>query len=282
MVTNSMRAERNRWSLVLALLSGAVAGCAGGGDPLTNDLLAQRIATGTPRKSVCAISGVGDTFSLQKVGITVFGNALDKVPIDSWGIDDFVVKKVGAQLGQRFDVKRVTYPKGAFAPLERPKSPFSEPKDDRKEIVRGIVGNQKCDLAIVVTKSGSQVGGTNQAVFGLGIVGAGEAIFSDNVWLFALSEIRVYDGRTFAVLGHKRSYTWQPSLGGTFIRGPSRQVGKAGWPASPAHVASDTKLKQATMELLGESVVAMLAELFPEQHRVARRQRARPSSGRRP
>jgi hypothetical protein len=246
----------------------ALAGCASG-DPLTNELLTQRIAKGAPRQSVCAISGIGDTFSLQSVGITVFGNSLDKAPIDAWGIDEFVSSKIGMQLSQRFDVKRVAHPKGAFAPLDKPKSPFAEPKDDRKEIVRGIVGSQKCDLILVVTKSGSMVGDTNQAVLGLGVVQAGTVLFTDNVWLFALSEMRVYDGKSFAVLGHKRSYSWQPSLGGEIIRGPSRQVGKAGWPASAAHVASDARLKQATMELLSQSLAEMVAELFPEQQGVA-------------
>jgi len=251
----------------------ALAGCASG-DPLTNELLTQRIAKGAPRQSVCAISGIGDFFSVQKVGITVFGNALDKAPIDAWGIDEFVVGKIGAQLGQRFDVKRVAYPKGAFASLERPKSPFAESKDDRKDIVRSIVGSQKCDLVVVVTKSGSMVGDTNQVVAGLGIVDASSLIFTDNVWVFALSEMRVYDGQTFAVLGHKRSYTWQPTLG-VVIRGPNRKVGKSGWPASPAHAASDTRLKQATMELLGESIAEMVAELFPEQQGVASARRSR-------
>ena len=195
--------------------------------------------------------------------MTVFGNALDKAPIDAWGIDDFVNSKIGAQLSQRFDVKRVAYPKGAFAPLDKVKSPFAEPKDDRKDIVRGIVASHKCDLSIVVTKSGSMVGDTNQAVLGLGIVDASTIIFNNNVWLFAIAEIRVYDGHTFAILGHKRSYTWQPSLGGVVIRGPNRHVDKSWWPASSAQVVQDTKLKQATMELVEKSVTAMIADLFP-------------------
>jgi hypothetical protein len=246
----------------------ALAGCASG-DPLTNELLTQRIAPGTPRQSVCVISGIGDTFSVQKMGITVFGNALDMAQIDAWGIDDFVVGKVGAQLSQRFEVKRVAYAKGAFAPLDKPKSPFAEPKDERKDIVRGIAGGKNCGFVVAVTKSASQIGSSNQHVVGLGIVEAGGLLYPDNVWLFALSEIRVYDGQTFAVLGHKRSYTWQPSLGGVIIRGPSRRVGKAGWPASVAHVASDARLKQATVELLGQSLAEMVAELFPEQKGVA-------------
>jgi hypothetical protein len=259
-----------RRRLLALALAWPLAGCSTG-DPLTNDLLTQSIATGGQRKSVCAISGIGDTFSIQKVGVTVFGNALDMAPIDAWGIDDFVTGRIAAQLNQRFEVKRVAYPKGAFAPLDKPKSPFAEPKDDRKDIVRGIAGGKNCGFVVAVTKSASQIGSSNQHVVGLGVVEAGGLLYPDNVWLFALSEIRVYDGQTFAVLGHKRSYTWQPSLGGEVIRGPSRKVGKAGWPASPAQVASDARLKQATMELLDQSMGNMIAELFPEAQASARR-----------
>ena len=63
----------------------ALAGCSS--DPLTNDHLTANLAQGSQRKRVCVISAIGDTYSLQKVGITVFGNALDKVPIEAWGID---------------------------------------------------------------------------------------------------------------------------------------------------------------------------------------------------
>jgi hypothetical protein len=254
-------------------LAAALAACSTG-DPLTNDLLTQSIAAGAPRKSVCAISGIGDTFSLQKVGATVFGNALDKAPIDAWGIDEFLTNKIGAQLSRRFDVKRISAPKGAFAEIERVKSPFSaDAKDYRleiKDIARGIVGSQKCDLVVAVTKSGSQFSSTNQAVFGLGIVDGSNFVFT-SVWLFGITEIRVYDGQTFAILGHKRSYTWQPSLVGVVIRGPSRQVDKTWWPASPAHVASDARLKQATMELLEQSMATMIADLFPEGQASAKR-----------
>ena len=102
-----------RKHLAALVFAAALAGCAGG-DPLTNDLLTQSIATGAQRKSVCAISGIGDTFSVQKVGVTVFGNALDMAPIDGWGIDDFVTGKIAAQLGQRFEVKRAAASEGGF------------------------------------------------------------------------------------------------------------------------------------------------------------------------
>ena len=49
---------------VVLVFAAALAGCSSG-DPLTNELLTQSITTGGPRKSVCAISSIGDTFSVS-------------------------------------------------------------------------------------------------------------------------------------------------------------------------------------------------------------------------
>lgn len=84
--------------------------------------------------------------------------------------------------------------------------------------------------------------------------------------------MRVYDGQTFVVLARQRDFKWQQSLvGGAIINGPNRQVDKTWWPASPAHVAQDIKLKQAMVELLDQSVATMLAELFPDEQAKAKR-----------
>jgi hypothetical protein len=244
------------------VFGGAVAGCSI--DPLNNDLLTASIAPGTPRKSVCVIAAIGDTFSLQKVGVTAFGNALDKVSVEAWGIDKFVGDKISSQLAQRFDARRLDYPRGAFAFIERTRSPFSgDSKDFREEIrdaARGIVASQRCDLCIVVTKSGGMYSSTNQSMYGLGIVDNSNLILTDNFYLFALWEMRVFDGKTFAVLGHKRAPSSDMPLQ-SLIRGPYRKVDKSWWPA-PAQVAQNAKLRGATLQLLEQSIEAVVAELF--------------------
>ena len=115
------------------------------------------------------------------------------------------------------------------------------------------------------------VGSSNQAVFGLGILDVSSVVFT-NISLFAIAEIRVYDGQTFAVLARQRDFKWQQGLlGGAVINGPSRQVDRTWWPAAPAHVASNVRLKQATMELIEQSMGNMIAELFPEAQASAKR-----------
>jgi hypothetical protein len=245
-------------------VAAALAGCAGG-DPLTNELLAQKIAPGSPRKSLCAISAIGDTFSVQKMGVTVFGNALDMAQIDTWGIDEFVVGKVAAQLSRRFDAKRLTYPKGAFAALDKPKSPFAEPKDDRKDIMRGIAGGKNCDLVVAVTKSGSMIGNSNQHVVGLGILDMSSVIFT-NVSVFALPEMRVYDGQTFAVLGYKKAFDWQKGILGTHIIRGAQPAGRQDLVAGIAGTGRVRRQAQEGDDGAPEQGIAiMIADLFPQE-----------------
>jgi hypothetical protein len=258
----SISATPMRRIVAACVWAGAVAGCTI--DPLNNDLLTASIAPGTGRKSVCVISAIGDTFSLQKVGVTAFGNALDKVPVEAWGIDKFVGDKISSQLAQRFDARRLDYSRGAFAFIERTRSPFAgDSKDFREEIrdaARGIVASQRCDLSVVVTKSGGMYSSTNQSMYGLGLVDNSNLILTDNFYLFALWEMRVFDGKTFAVLGHKGAPSSDMPLQ-SLIRGPYRKVDKSWWPA-PAQVAQNAKLRGATLQLLEQSIEAVVAELF--------------------
>ena len=65
-------------------------------------------------RQVGIISAFGDKFHLRKVGVTVFQNEFSEFPVAAWGIDDLVVTKVRAMLGQRFDIRPVTYQRSAF------------------------------------------------------------------------------------------------------------------------------------------------------------------------
>jgi hypothetical protein len=253
-----------RYLLVAFAIAAAVAGCSTP-DPFTNDLLTASIAPGTGRKSVGVISAIGDKFSVQKVGLTVFQNSLDEIPIDAWGIDERVATSMSAQLGKRFEVKRITYAKAAFVEVQKPKPLFASDQEDYRykiaDILRGIASSQKCDLYVVVTKSGSQVGNTNQSVGGIGILYGGAGAIFSSVHLHALFDVRVYDGQTFAVLGHQRGSLGQSAFF-SVIRGPNREVDKSWWPQQAQSVARDARIKDATLALVEQSMATTVAELL--------------------
>jgi hypothetical protein len=210
-------------------------------------------------KTVGVISVVGSTFALQKVGITVFGNELKEVPIGSWGLDDAVASRVSAVLSKRFTVKRIAVPQGAFAAYEKPE-PFGDSDATLQSIVRKLAGSSKCDLYIVITRSGVPFSGTNQTVAGIGMVEGGGALNPDNVTLYAVTAVHLYDGRTFERL------LWQRpgfSLGGSMgniVNAPHRPLDRSWWPPTPQAVSSE-KIKSATRALLVDSIAATVPDM---------------------
>jgi hypothetical protein len=86
--------------------------------------------------SVCVASAIGHTFHVQKIGFMAFGNALDVVPIDSWGIDDFVVRRIGAMVGKRATVRRIRLPPAMLAAYEKPGGLFRDLDRELREAVQ--------------------------------------------------------------------------------------------------------------------------------------------------
>jgi hypothetical protein len=236
----------------LLLVLGGCAGMAGVAAPETAKAVEKA-------RTVGVISAVGSTFALQKVGITVFGNELNEVPIGSWGLDDAVANRVSAVLGKRFTVKRIAVPQGAFDASDNPAA-FSDPNATLQATVRKLARSANCDLYIVVTRAGTSFSGTNQFVAGIGMVEGGGVINPDNVTLFAVTAVHLYDGRTFERL------LWQRpgfAIGGSFgnvVNAPHRRLDRTWWPATPQAVQSE-KYKAAVRALLAESVGATVPEM---------------------
>jgi len=238
----------------LVLLVGGCAGSFGLPSPEASKMIASA-------KTVGVISAVGQKFALQKIGITVFGNEFNEVAIGSWGIDDAVAGKVSALLSPRFKIKRINAPPGAFASYDKP-APFSDSGAELQSIVRKLAASQGCDLVIVVTRAGAPWGSSNQVVVGLGILEAGGLINADNVTLFAITTVHVYDGRTYESLAWQRTdFQIGASLMGKAINGPHRTLDRTWWPATPQAVHSD-KLKSATRALVEQSLATTIPQVM--------------------
>ncbi len=228
--------------IALLLLVGGCAGFAGVPSPEASKVIAGA-------KSVGVVSAIGHKFTLQKVGITVFGNELKEVQTDSWGIDNAAVSKVSALLSSRYSVKRISV----------------GPRDldgNMEDAIRKMAATHKHDLYVVVAPAGVPFGNTNQIVSGLGMVEGGGAINPDNVHLFAVTAVHVYDGRTLERLGWQRTeFMIGSALAGRIINGPYRTLDRSWWPASPQAVHND-KLKIATRALVEQSLVKTIPEVM--------------------
>ena len=65
------------------------------------------------RRSIGIISAVGSKFAVQKIGVTVFGNEYNVVPVATWGIDDLIASTLTLLLGGKSRREAVTYAEGA-------------------------------------------------------------------------------------------------------------------------------------------------------------------------
>jgi hypothetical protein len=215
------------------------------------------------------IPHIGESFLLQSFGITVFGNELKKVPIESWGLDDLLVARVRAAAGPHVAVRRMACPANAFATFDDP-PPFHNGENDLKEIAQTVSRAGGCERYIVAVRDAIRIGDSNIIVRGIGVFHRGGLIdrFNSNI-LFVLTALYVIDGRSFEILkkGYggiadedtladrlRRSFSYE-----TLIHGPSRNLEDFKWPPAPDAV---TGLREPTRALLAASLDVALPRLL--------------------
>ena len=215
---------------------------------------------------VGVISAVGDEFVVQKVGLTVFNNEYTEVPIDGWGLDDLVVARVRAA-APGIAVRRISYPKGAFAPYDHPAPAlFRNSRDDLTAIVRQIAANASCERYVVVTKITGQVDGTNQTNRGVGVVnrGIGSGVLS-HTSLFASIYVAVFDGQTFAI--RKKPFDLGAALAGSLrlTQDPLTKLENDAFPVPATAAAASVILRDRTRALLAAALDKTLPSSLKEE-----------------
>ena len=219
-----------------------------------------------------------DRFAVQTIGLTMFGNDLKEVPIESWGLDDLVVVRVRAAAGARIAVRRITYPANAFEPFDNPPNRlFRNAGKDFKGVVQTIAGAGGCERYVVVIKGVGQWVGTNQLLEGIGIANRGTYTY-----LFADTSLFVFDGHTFEVLKtgagalDKEKIVPDPLVNAMLqterVRGPNRELKELQRPNEPDAVfiwpPTQDKvmgLRDVTRALLAESLDNVLPKLLAQK-----------------
>jgi hypothetical protein len=242
---------RTPWSAVVLLLLGCGACTA--------------IKTEAPKlrefKTVGVISAVGDTLTVTEAGLTGPGNGKRVYSIESWGIDDLIVSRVGALLSRRFQVQPVTYRRAAFLAIER-NNPVVVVnllrRDKIKDLVRSEAALRGLDAYVVITKGVSIYGNGARSVEGVGIIHHSALLNSYNQ-IHALYVVRVIDGHTFSMLD---KWSAAPLDNAEIVRlgGPSRTVDDAVLPTG-MRPAENEKLRATVTDLIDGSLPATLENL---------------------
>jgi hypothetical protein len=188
------------------------------------------------------ISALGDRFSVQKFGLTIFENEENEAPMNGWGLDDLPFARVRAATGADPSVRRIAYPTGAFDPYYNPKSRFlPDQNEGLPAIVRNITSNANCERYLVITKYSGVVPGTKMEIKGIGAYSQGIG-----------SLVRQKINRSFAALG--ASFT--AGLGLT--EDPLTKLDESVFPNPPESASSSTALKERTRALVSARLDRMI------------------------
>jgi hypothetical protein len=206
---------------------------------------------------------IGDEFVVQKVGMTLFGNERTEVPVNGWGLDEFVVARVRAA-APGLAVRKITVAKDAFTPPAQPTgSFFRDRKAELSAAVQQAVAGSSCERYVLVQKTDSPFSSTNQSVRGIGIVNW--ASLSYRTYLFALTHIRIFDGGDFSLIKQGDASVDDESPLSTLmmagpVRGPNRKVDE--FPANPADAATNASYRDGVRALLAASLDKSLPALL--------------------
>ena len=198
------------------------------------------------------ISALGDRFSVQKFGLTIFENEESEAPVNGWGLDDLPFARVRAATGADPSVRRIAYAKGTFDPYYNPKSRFlRDPSEELPAIVRSITASANCERYLVITKYNGTVGGTKMEIKGIGAYSQGIGSLVRHYHLFANVAVSMYDGATYEKINRSLAL-----LGGSLATGlgltedPLTKLDEQLYPNPPESASSNAALKERTRALV--------------------------------
>lgn len=197
------------------------------------------------------ISVIGERYSVQKFGLTIFENEESEIPID-WGLDDLVFARVKAATGGDPGVRRITYPKGAFEPFYHPKSRFiPDPSERLPAIVRGITPSISCDRYLVATTYKGELAGTRLVLNGIGTFNQGLGNLIRHSHLFANISITLIDGRSYEQI-NRPFVNFGANLAANMrlTEDPLTKLDNEQFPNPPAAASSSAILRERTRTLV--------------------------------
>jgi hypothetical protein len=208
------------------------------------------------------ITAAGDIFTVQKIGLTVFGNDFAEVPV-KWGFDDLIFDRVKAAAAPA-QVRRISYAKDAFDSYYHPKSTlFRNTQRELAALVRQVAGNAGCERYIVITRAKANADGTNQVLEGIGVVSWGPF---NRIYVFAYLGVVVFDGGTFEARRDPH-LTLEAGLARlTASRSEYlRPLENFKFPESAPDAANDAVLRDAARKFAAERLDKYLPAYFKQQ-----------------
>ena len=218
-------------------------------------------------KQVSGVSGacglgvivvVGDEFMVKRIGVTQFQSSETNVPIN-WGLEDLIFARVRAAAPRGLAVLRIPFDKSKLPKRDESKiGLFRDEKAELAESMRKATEGTSCQRYVWVGNSISQFGSSGYRVRGIGIVNH-DVLIGHHIYFFALSYIRVFDGRDFSIIRHGSALTHidpllKRVLLGTLILGPYSELAEASFPDNPESVTGNLAFREYARALLTASL----------------------------
>jgi hypothetical protein len=219
--------------------------------PRTEAVGNQAEPTASGRCELGIIPIAGNQFAVQKVGFGTFGSETTRIRVDGWGFDDLVAARVRAA-APGHAVRRIVY---ARKELARYQQGFPDTDDEINDFVRDAAAGTDCERYVVVQPHASRIMKTSAFVHGMGIVNVGAPITRHN-FLFALTYIRIYDGRSFELIKQGATSTDDQPPMSQFMpfQGPKMELDEASFPATPSEAAANPVFRKGVRALLKASL----------------------------
>ncbi|MBR0791054.1 hypothetical protein JQ631_18400 [Bradyrhizobium manausense] len=199
------------------------------------------------------ISVIGEHYSVQKFGLTIFENEASEIPID-WGLDDLVFARVRAATGNDPAVRRIAYPRGVFEPFYNPKTILiRDPGEPLPVIVRSFTANAHCERYLVATTFKAELPNSHMTLNGIGTYNQGIGGILRHSHLFANVAITMIDGRSYEEI--KRPFV---NFGANFAASmrltedPLTKLDNSLFPDPPAAASANTTLRERTRALVAD------------------------------
>ncbi len=212
------------------------------------------------------ISAIGEHYSVQKFGVTIFEAEAKEVPID-WGLDDLVFARVRAATNNGSSIRRIAYPKGAFDPFYHAKAIFiPDPKETLPVIVKGFTANLNCDRYLVATTFKTKLPNSNMTLNGIGTYNQGLGKILRHSHLFANVAITLIDGRSYEQI--KRPLTDIGANLATSMRlfeDPITKLDNSLFPDPPETASTNAALRERTRALVVERLDRSLPGYLKEE-----------------
>lgn len=227
--------------------------------PAERDRSASKSAPGTGAScGLGVVVAVGDEFTVKRIGLDFLNDHEKVVPIENWGLDDLVFARVRAAAPRGVTVRRILHSKSIQPSEELKNRFFRDRKAELVDVMRQVTAGTDCERYVLVGRSISKFNDSNITVRGVGIVDW-DIPLRHKTYLFALSFIRVFDGRDFSIIRQGSAITqreplMQRILLGELILGPYSELSQASFPGHPDEVPGNLALREYARALLTASL----------------------------